>query len=62
MLPLTALIEKIRFHAARVRDEDGAINTVEILIIVGAVIILAGVVFGIVQTMASNEANSLDLG
>jgi hypothetical protein len=62
MLLLTALIEKIRFHAARVRDEDGAINTVEILIIVGAVIILVGAVMLLVEQAAKDEAATLDLG
>lgn len=56
------MIDTIRDRAGRIRDEDGAIQTVEILIIVGVVILLAGAVFVIVRQKAEAEANSLDLG
>jgi hypothetical protein len=59
---LMATLIKVLFDRfQRLRDEDGAISTTEVLIIVGVVVVMAAAVFGFIQQEAETTAENIDL-
>lgn len=58
---LTILWHNVRYRASRLRDESGAINTVELLVLVGAIVLLAVAVIAILRPRVEQRANTVPL-
>jgi CHASE3 domain sensor protein len=62
MLLIKMLWDNVRDRAARVRDDEtGAINTIELLVLVGVIVILVGVVIAALQSRVLDRANTVPL-
>jgi hypothetical protein len=62
MLLIKMLWHNVQYRARRVREEEtGAINTVELLVLVGLVVVLVGAVIVVLQRRVVDRANSVPL-
>jgi CHASE3 domain sensor protein len=63
MLLIKLLWHNVQYRAQRVHDEEtGAINTIELLVLVGVIVILVGVVIAALQTRVVDRAKTVPLG
>jgi len=62
MLLIQVLWHNIRARADRVRDDEtGALNTIELLILIGLVVALVGAIWLIIKPKIENKANSIQI-
>jgi hypothetical protein len=63
LLLITMLWHNVRYRAQRLRDQEtGAINTVELLVLIGVIVALVIGVIAILRPRIEGEARTVDLG
>ena len=62
MLLIQMLWHNVQYRAQRLRDEEsGAINTVELLVLIGLIVVLVGAVIGFLRPRIEQRAQSVPL-
>jgi CHASE3 domain sensor protein len=62
MLLIKMLWHNVQYRAQRVHEEEtGAINTIELLVLVGLIVILVGAVIVVLQRRVVDRANTVPL-